>query len=61
MMSGKAPMALAVMWSFVAMTWIFVFLRLYTRVFIKGSVGLDDHAYWLSGVSLRVLKLTSII
>jgi hypothetical protein len=50
MMGGKAPMALAVMWSFVAMTWIFVFLRLYTRAFIIRSVGLDDHAYWLSGV-----------
>ncbi|KAM0235149.1 hypothetical protein ACHAPO_005945 [Fusarium lateritium] len=45
-------MAMAVMWSFVALTWIFVFLRLYTRAFIIKSVGLDDHTYWLSGVLL---------
>lgn len=45
-------MVMAVMWSFVALTWTFVFLRLYTRAFILKSVGLDDHMYWLSGVSL---------
>ncbi|KAF4955213.1 hypothetical protein FSARC_11918 [Fusarium sarcochroum] len=50
MMGGKAPMALGVMWSFVAISWIFVFLRLYTRIFIIRSIGLDDHTYWLSGV-----------
>ncbi|WXC59688.1 hypothetical protein SNK03_005548 [Fusarium graminearum] len=52
MMGGKAPMVMAVMWSFVALTWTFVFLRLYTRAFILKSVGLDDHMYWLSGVLL---------
>ncbi|EKJ77761.1 hypothetical protein FPSE_02259 [Fusarium pseudograminearum CS3096] len=51
MMGGKAPMAMAVMWSLVALTWIFVFLRLYTRAFIIKSVGLDDHTYWLSGIA----------
>ncbi|ESU10313.1 hypothetical protein FGSG_02981 [Fusarium graminearum PH-1] len=51
MMGGKAPMVMAVMWSFVALTWTFVFLRLYTRAFILKSVGLDDHMYWLSGIA----------
>ena len=49
-MGGKAPMALAIMWSLVAVTWVFVILRLYTRIFIVQSVGPDDHTYWLSGV-----------
>ena len=50
MIGGKAPMALAIMWSLVAITWVFVILRLYTRIFIIQSVGPDDHTYWLSGV-----------
>lgn len=48
---GQAPMALAVMWAFTVMTWIFVVLRLYTRAFVMKQIGADDHAYWLSGVS----------
>ncbi|KAF4957645.1 hypothetical protein FSARC_11232 [Fusarium sarcochroum] len=47
---NKAPMALGVMWSLAVISEIFVFLRLYTRTFIVKSIGLDDHAYWLSGV-----------
>ncbi|KAF4962987.1 hypothetical protein FSARC_8964 [Fusarium sarcochroum] len=47
---NKAPLALGVMWSLVVISEIFVLLRLYTRTFIVESVGLDDHAYWLSGV-----------
>ncbi|RGP77379.1 hypothetical protein FLONG3_4518 [Fusarium longipes] len=50
MMGGKAPMALAIMWSLVAITWIFVVLRLYTRAFIIRSVGMDDYTYLLSGI-----------
>lgn len=44
-------MAVAIMWAFTAVTWIFVALRLYTRAFILQQIGPDDHAYWLSGVS----------
>ncbi|KAJ4171338.1 hypothetical protein NW754_013107 [Fusarium falciforme] len=47
---GQAPMALAVMWAFTVMTWIFVVLRLYTRAFVMKQIGADDHAYWLSGI-----------
>ncbi|KAH7120141.1 hypothetical protein B0J13DRAFT_568378 [Dactylonectria estremocensis] len=50
MMGGKGPMAVAVMWALTALTWIFVCLRLYTRIYILQQVGPDDHAYWLSGV-----------
>ncbi|KAF5020686.1 hypothetical protein F66182_7284 [Fusarium sp. NRRL 66182] len=50
MMGGKGPMAMAVMWSLVAITWIFVALRLYTRAFITQAIGADDHAYWVSGI-----------
>ncbi|KPM40835.1 hypothetical protein AK830_g5711 [Neonectria ditissima] len=50
MMGGKGPMAVAIMWAFTALTWIFVGLRLYTRAFILQQIGPDDHAYWLSGV-----------
>ncbi|KAF5003736.1 hypothetical protein FDECE_9725 [Fusarium decemcellulare] len=50
MMGGKGPMAVAIMWVFTALTWIFVALRLYTRAFVLQQVGADDHAYWLSGI-----------
>ncbi|KAJ4256251.1 hypothetical protein NW762_009331 [Fusarium torreyae] len=57
MMGGKGPMALAVMWSFVAISWIFVALRLYTRIWITQSVGADDHAYWMSGVLILLYTI----
>ncbi|KAF4967426.1 hypothetical protein FSARC_4999 [Fusarium sarcochroum] len=57
MMGGKGPMALAVMWSFVAISWIFVVLRLYTRIWITRSVGADDHAYWMSGILILLYTI----
>ena len=42
---------LAIMWAFTTLTIVFVFLRLYTRLFIVHSPGADDVAYVVSGVS----------
>lgn len=50
-MGGKGPMVVTVMWIFTTLTWIFVCLRLYTRHFILHQIGIDDHVYFLSGVS----------
>ncbi|KAL4722198.1 hypothetical protein ACLX1H_010975 [Fusarium chlamydosporum] len=45
------------MWSLVAITWIFVILRLYTRAFIIRSLGPDDHTYLLSGVLILLYTI----
>lgn len=51
MIAGKAPMALAIMWSLTAITLMFVVLRFYTRAIVLRQVGWDDYIFVLSGVS----------
>lgn len=51
---GKGPWAIAVMWSLTAVTLVFVVLRIYTRVVIVSSYGIDDHVYVLAFVSLFI-------
>ncbi|KAM6519004.1 hypothetical protein FALCPG4_012660 [Fusarium falciforme] len=47
-MGGDGPWAISVMWSLTAVTLIFVILRVYTRVFVVKSYGVDDHVYNLA-------------
>ena len=48
---GDGPWAVAVMWAVVAVTLIFVLLRIYTRAVVVASYGIDDHVYNLAFVS----------
>ncbi|CAM1502522.1 Fc.00g045060.m01.CDS01 [Cosmosporella sp. VM-42] len=57
MLSGKGGAIVGGMWALVAITWIFVVLRLYTRHFVLGQIGPDDHAYWLSGVLILLYTI----
>ncbi|KAF4974592.1 hypothetical protein FZEAL_8519 [Fusarium zealandicum] len=47
-MGGDGPWAISVMWSLTAVTSIFVVLRIYTRVVVVKSFGIDDHVYNLA-------------
>ncbi|KAF6824337.1 hypothetical protein CMUS01_10283 [Colletotrichum musicola] len=58
---GKGPWAIAVMWSLTAVTLIFVVLRIYTRVFIVRSYGIDDHVYVLAFAFLVFYSLFTTI
>lgn len=57
MMEGKAPGAMAAMWTFVALVFIFLCLRLYTRIVCVASYGLDDHVYSLAFVFLLIFTI----
>lgn len=50
-MQGDGPWAVAVMWAVVAVTLVFVVLRIYTRAVVVASYGIDDHVYNLAFVS----------
>jgi hypothetical protein len=54
-MGGDGPWVVTVMWSLTAIGFVFVILRIYTRVVIVKSFGVDDHVYNLAFVS-RTLK-----
>jgi hypothetical protein len=48
---GEAPSAVIAMWILTAMTFVFVVLRTYTRMYVVKSSGIDDHVYNLAFVS----------
>lgn len=48
---GDAPMMLGILWGFTAVTFVFVILRLYTRIKVVQAYGLDDHFFNASFVS----------
>lgn len=50
-MGGDGPWVVTVMWSLAAIGFVFVALRIYTRVVIVKSFGVDDHVYNLAFVS----------
>jgi hypothetical protein len=60
---GDGPWVVAVMWSLTAIGIVFVALRIYTRVVVVKSFGVDDHVYNLAFVSnthnLAVIPLTT--
>lgn len=57
MMEGKAPGAMAAMWTFVGLVTVFMALRIYTRVVCVASYGVDDHIYNLAYVFLLVFTI----
>ncbi|KAG4269115.1 hypothetical protein FPRO04_12238 [Fusarium proliferatum] len=51
-MGGDGPWAIGVMWALTVVVFIFVVLRVYTRVFVVQSFGVDDHVFNLAFVFL---------
>ncbi|RGP76940.1 hypothetical protein FLONG3_5024 [Fusarium longipes] len=51
---GEGPWVLASMWSLTFVSLIFVVLRIYTRVYVVKSFGIDDHMYNLAFVLLLI-------
>lgn len=47
---GDGPWVVTVMWSLTAIGFVFVALRIYTRVTVVRSFGVDDHVYNLAFV-----------
>lgn len=56
-MDGKAPGAMAAMWTFVGLVFIFLALRVYTRIVCVASYGLDDHVYSLAFIFLLIFTI----
>lgn len=52
-MSGDGPWSVAVMWALTAIVLVFTLLRLYTRIVVVKSYGMDDHVYVAAFVSSR--------
>lgn len=48
---GEGPTAVIAMWVLTAVTFVFVALRTYTRIYVVQSSGIDDHVYNLAFVS----------
>lgn len=55
MLAGEGTKAVAVMWAMTGVAFIFVPLRLYTRVYVLKAFGLDDHVFNLGWV--RTIKI----
>lgn len=51
--SSDAGKALTIIWVLVGITFLFVILRLYTRISITGAYGFDDYCYNISFVSFH--------
>lgn len=51
-MGGDGPWSVAVMWVLTAVSLVFTLLRVYTRVVVVKSYGMDDHVYVLAFVGL---------
>lgn len=49
-MGGDGPWAIGVMWALTVVVFIFVLLRVYTRVVVVQSFGVDDHVFNLAFV-----------
>lgn len=52
--AGDGPRALGILWGLTGMTAVFVVLRLYTRLVIISSYGLDDHFFNAGFVSQAI-------
>ncbi|KAK8121313.1 hypothetical protein PG999_005433 [Apiospora kogelbergensis] len=51
-MGGDGPWAITVMWALTTATFVFVLLRIYTRLIVVKSFGIDDQVYILAFVFL---------
>lgn len=56
-LKGDGPWALGVMWVMVALVFLFMMLRLYTRLVFLASYGLDDHIYVVAFVFLLIFTI----
>ncbi|KAK3376498.1 hypothetical protein B0T24DRAFT_221134 [Lasiosphaeria ovina] len=54
---GDAPWALGVMWFLTALVFVFLLLRLYTRIVCLAAYGLDDHVYLVAFVFLLIYNI----
>ncbi|KAB8073589.1 hypothetical protein BDV29DRAFT_201746 [Aspergillus leporis] len=61
MLAGQGIKAIAVMWVMVFLSFIFVPLRLYTRIFVLKALGLDDHVFNLGWVFLLLYTIFTTI
>jgi hypothetical protein len=61
MLAGQGIKAIAVMWVMVFLSFIFVPLRLYTRIFVLKALGLDDHVFNLGWVCFRPLHTNRLL
>jgi hypothetical protein len=50
-LGGDGPLCIAVMWSLTFIVFVFLLIRVYTRVVCVAAYGIDDHFYLLSMVN----------
>lgn len=50
---GDGPWAMAVLWSLTGVVFVFLLLRIYTRLYCISSYGVDDYLYAISFVSQK--------
>jgi hypothetical protein len=56
MLAGKGSRTVIVMWVMTGLAFIFVPLRLYTRIRVLKALGSDDHVFNLAWVSLKTVS-----
>ncbi|KAK3389998.1 hypothetical protein B0H63DRAFT_106289 [Podospora didyma] len=56
-LAGDGPMALGVMWTLTTIVFIFMCLRLYTRIVCLSAYGIDDHIYIVAFVFLLIFNI----
>ncbi|GAB1315542.1 hypothetical protein MFIFM68171_05752 [Madurella fahalii] len=56
-LKGDGPWALGVMWLMVALVFLLMMLRLYTRIVCLASYGIDDHIYVVAFVFLLIFTI----
>ncbi|KAL2126474.1 hypothetical protein VTI74DRAFT_845 [Chaetomium olivicolor] len=56
-LKGEAPWALGVMWFLASLVFLFLLLRLYTRIVCLASYGIDDHVYVVAFVFLLIFTI----
>jgi len=53
---GKGPQLIGVLWFQMALSYFLIGLRLYTRAFIKGAIGVDDWCLIATAVSTYLIS-----
>jgi hypothetical protein len=57
---GKGPQLIGVLWFQMALSYFLVGLRLYTRAFIKGAIGVDDWCLISTAVSTYLIPSVKV-
>ncbi|KAM0275918.1 hypothetical protein ACHAQH_007260 [Verticillium albo-atrum] len=61
---GDGPLCIAVLWSLTFVVFVFLVLRVYTRIFCVAAYGTDDHFYavsWVLSVGYSALGTVAVI